>query len=170
MPTHPPAVVVSCVLLIGGCIASPQRRPTQPSSFAPPVSKPTVASDEVLVVGMGLGDALEMITRHGIEFRIDGGAWGPAKEVAAAQLFIIERDDIDDALLIYAESETGETMRVRTLTWWRDYQSDSRRAKGEREWKEDPVHSLPVAEVERQFSFAFNPWNSEKAESRRRSR
>ena len=169
MPTHRPTAVVSCLLLIGGCMASPQPRPTQPSP-ARPVSTPARASDEVLVVGMGLGDALEMITRHGIDFRIDNSAWGPAKEVAAAQLFIVERDDVDDALLIYAESESGETMRVRTLKWWRNYQSDSRRAKGEREWKEASVHSLPVAEVERQFSFALNPWDSEKAESRRKSR
>jgi hypothetical protein len=142
--------VVSCVLLISGCLASPQQPPTQ-SSFARTSSTPPMASEEVLVVGMGLGDALEMLTRHHIVFQMDGGGWEVVKQVAAAQQFVIEDSDIGDALVIFAVSESGETMRVRALYWWRNYHADLQVPKVERKRQYAHVKSIPMTEIERQF-------------------
>lgn len=49
-----------CILLVCGCTFS--SRPTTQASSIPS------ASEEILFVGMDLGDALEMLTRHGIYF------------------------------------------------------------------------------------------------------
>lgn len=127
---------------------------------------PATADREKLVVGMGLGDALEMVTRHRIDFKIGYFDWGTTREVAVAQWFVIQRRDIDDALILCAESEHGETMRVRSLFWWRDYQRDVKLPKGKRKSKTTDVESVPMAEIERQFSEELNPYNSEKVEAR----
>jgi hypothetical protein len=164
MAAHVHLAVLSCVLLICGCHASPQPPPQSSSSRA--TLTPKAATEEVLAVGMGLGDALEMITRHGIEFRIGGGAWLPPEDIAAAQMFEIERRDLDDALIIYAESESGEKMRVRDLYWWRNYQAEIKRPKGLRKYEFARVKSLTMAEIERQFSMELNPYDSEKVAAR----
>jgi hypothetical protein len=164
MTVHRYIAAVSCVLLLAGCHGD-VLRPTTRSSSATPATMPA-AGQEALVVGMDLGDALEMLTRHDIDFQIDRGGWGPTKRVAAFQKFIIERRDVDDAFVLYADSEHGERMRVQDLYWYRNYQSDAKLAKGARKYEENRVQRLSMVEIERKFSFALNPWDYEKVRAR----